>query len=140
MLKTLRARSVNLSNLSRSFTCLSPPFQWQRVEPGPLCRSGKPRTLSYNTRNLASRNTTIASRLSNCAHPYNSLPRNNRPPHCFTLVYRQQGGQTIICSGALYPKIRDECFFFSCLRLFFVRFFLCSSRGENKPSLLFSRL
>src|SRR5438876_6253719 len=42
---------------------LSPPFQWQRVEPSPLCRSGKLRTSSYNTHHMASRITTLASHL-----------------------------------------------------------------------------
>src|SRR5438094_2200589 len=101
-LKTLRARSVNLSNLSLSFTCLSPPFQWQRVEPVPLCRSGKLCSPSYNTQNLASRNTTVASRLIKRAHllTRDSLPRNNRPPRCHTQVHIQKGGQAINFSCA----------------------------------------
>src|SRR5438094_1361388 len=100
-LKTLRARSVNLSNLSLSFTCLSPPFQWQRVEPVPLCRSGKLCSPSYNTQNLASRNTTVASRLIKRAH---LLTRSLATPYRETIdllavihkcIYRKEAKRSI---------------------------------------------
>src|SRR6266699_3658356 len=61
---------------------LSPPFQWQRVEPSPLCRSGKLRTSSYNTHHMASRITTLASHLIEIRSEL--LTINNRPPRCST--------------------------------------------------------
>src|SRR5438094_7581302 len=111
-LKTLRARSVNLSTLSRSFTCLSPPFQWQRVEPVPLCRSGKLCSPSYNTQNLASRNTTVASRLIKRAHlPTYSLA------HSRLLTEKQS------TSSLLYTSTYTE-------RRSIDQFFMCKSFGK----------
>src|SRR6266496_4614493 len=70
---------------------LSPPFQWQRVEPSPLCRSGKLRTSSYNTHHMASRITTLASRLieirSELLTLYNLIRKQSTPPLQYSSVY-----------------------------------------------------
>jgi hypothetical protein len=96
-----------------SIVHLSPPFHWQKVEPSPLCRSGKLCNSSYNTHYIASRITIVASRLSLYAHisVWETIDLNTAGQNDPSKQWRG-----LNCSGAkCFPN--KKCLLFRCLRI-----------------------